>query len=233
MSKMRIQLSGVLAVLAVTTATAPAWTQAIFYDNTSNPLGEFKSMGNLEFGDRVQMNLPTGIYSLTDFQFGYYAPILSIAGGQQATLRIYENNGPVTAHSDGQFTPGTKLFDSALEGQYINLASSWNHGDWNGNGRTITVPDSFTWTVQFTGLAVGDVVGLPLMGNMNGTVDVGSSGIDFWAYENGEWAPYVLESGTPVNFEARAVAIPEPSAVQLALLAGAGWLGLLAFRRRS
>lgn len=78
-----------------------------------------------------------------------------------------------------------------------------------------------------------EVAGLPLYGQLDGTVDVGSSAADFWAKESGEWGSYSLVSGKPANFAARMVAIPEPGVLQLALLAGAGWLGWLIFRRRS
>jgi len=235
MSKTRIQLSGVLAVLAATAVATPALAQSIFYDNSlpAHSLGEFKSMGSLQFGDRIQMDLAPGLYPLTDFYFEYYAQPLAAGGGQQAIFRIYANDGPVTAASGDQSTPGSLLFENTWLSQAINLRSGWRTVEIHGNGQTITVPDSFTWTVQFTGLQQGDVVGLPIYGDGSGGVDVGSSGEDFWVYENGEWASYSLTSGTAANFAARAVAIPEPSILQLVLLGGAGWLGLLAFRRRS
>jgi hypothetical protein len=125
------------------------------------------------------------------------------------------------------------LFESTWLNQYLTLSPGWNTAELQGNGSHVMVPDSFTWTVQFTGLQDGDVVGLPVYGMLDGSVDVGASGADFWAKETGEWSSYSLESGVPANFAARAVAIPEPSILHLALLGGAGWLGLLVFRRRS
>jgi hypothetical protein len=228
MSKMRIQLSGVLAVLAVTTVATPAWAQLTYYDNSFTPLGEFtSSAGYQEIGDRIQTGLTGGGWSLTDFSFEYYAQTLTGAG-QQAVLRIYANDGPVTAYSGGEATPGSLLFDSRAINT-LPLVQGWRTADVHGNGMSIPVPDSVTWTVQFTGLNPGDVVGLPVYG----PVDIGSSGADFWAYDGSAWGAYTLTSGTAANFAARAIAIPEPSVLQLGLLAGAGWLGLLAFRRRS
>jgi hypothetical protein len=226
---MRIQLSCVLAALAVTAAATPALAQWTVYDNSSNPLGEFKDMGGLEFGDRVQRVSTPELYQLATFEFEYFAQTLATGGGQQAVLRMYANDGPVTAYSGGQNTPGTLLFDSSAIGQYVSLSSGWNTAVLNAGSTGISIPDTFTWTVQFTGLQAGDVVGLPIYG----PVDIGSSGSDFWAKDAGEWGSYTLASGTPANFAARVIMVPEPSAVQLALLAGAGWLGWLVFRRRS
>jgi len=242
MSKMRIQLSRVLAVLAVTAAITTALGQAIVYDNSdlANFTGEFKaSVGSgppawdyTEFGDRIQL-APAGMSGwVTEFYFGYYAQMATV-GGQKAALRLYANDGPVTAYSAGQNTPGSKLFDSAAIGQYVSLSAGWNTAHFQANSLLIPIPDSLTWTVEFTGLQSGDVAGLTMFGT--GTVDVGSSGSDFWAKEGGVWGSYTIPGPPvkPVNFEARMVAIPEPGVLQLALLAGAGWLGWLIFRRRS
>jgi hypothetical protein len=92
----------------------------------------------------------------------------------------------------------------------------------------VDVPNSFTWTAEFSGLSGSEVAGLPIFDPPT----VGDSGIDFWKKEGANWTVNLLDNGNiPANFNARFVAIPEPSTLALGLLGGLGVLGYLARRR--
>ncbi|MDX1953423.1 MAG: PEP-CTERM sorting domain-containing protein, partial [Verrucomicrobiota bacterium] len=91
----------------------------------------------------------------------------------------------------------------------------------------VVVPNTFTWTVEFNGIAMvaGDLAGLVYYNPPT----VGSSFNDWWKKTPEGWRPFEsTDSNIRNNFFARVTAVPEPSVLALALLAGA----MLVVRRK-
>jgi len=190
---------------------------AIVYDNTQNDLtGQYSpATPSFEFGDQITLLGPER--TLSQFSF-YYFFSGATASTQSVTLRMYANSGtnaPVTpfyASDPIPLSTGANGFNT----QTINFPLSSN---------LITLPDSFTWTVQFSSLAAGQTGGLLLYGPPN----VGSSFNDFWQNNGaGTWSLNQINNGnTLADFGARVTAVPEPGVLALGgigalLLAGLG-----------
>lgn len=201
-----------IATIVACLSMASATQAATVYDNSTTPVGSFHAM-TTESGD--QINLLSGTpREVSTFQFEYFSDLADITG-RTATVRFYENNGASGA-------PGSLLFNSgafALKDGYQTVTI---------NGLAVNVPDSFTWTVEFGGLAGGDQAGLLIYDPPT----VGSSLNDFWVNNGGTWSINQLNGGaTPANFGARVVAVPEPGVIGLALLGGGLLLAVRNARR--
>ena len=192
---------------------------AIVYDNTQTDLGHqyFPAPSGLEFGDQV--NLLSGPdRTLSQFSFYYYISGAT-ANTQSVTVRMYANSGtnvPVTPFYTSDPIPvstGANGFNT----QTINFPLSSN---------VITLPDSFTWTVQFSSLGAGQTGGLLLYGPPS----IGSSFNDFWQKDGaGTWSLNQINNGnTLADFGALVTAVPEPGVLTLG---GIGVLILAGFRR--
>jgi hypothetical protein len=96
----------------------------------------------------------------------------------------------------------------------------------------VTLPDRLTWSIVPLSLSANEKVSVLIYDPPS----VGSSGNDFWQRNAlGGWSRQVLNNtagSTIANFGARIVAVPEPSTNAL-LLAGAGYLAFLAYKRRT
>lgn len=202
-----------VVILAAVVSLAGSAQAATVYDN-STLTGQFKPL-TAESGDQITLSSsPERIVST--FQFEYFA---SLAGssGQTATLRFYDNTG-----AGG--TPNALLFDS---GAFPIQNGSKTLTVQN---LSVTVPNSFTWTVQFSGLGVGESAGLFI----SDPPSIGSSANDFWINQGGVWTLNQINGGaSPANFSARVVAVPEPGVVALALLGGAALLTVRFSRKNS
>jgi hypothetical protein len=131
-----------------------------------------------------------------------------------AVVRFYANDG--TDALDGPhyaYRPKTVLWESAPftlkpGGQTASFAP------------LIKVPDTFTWTIRFTGVqqvtgnSVGPIVvnpiqvGAPLANGHTGSYP------DYWRKDGiteDSWMIYLLSSGTPANFYVKVTATPEPA----------------------
>ena len=199
-------------LLTIVVLTLPtAGFGAVVYDNTApgNDLNQYYG-STFEFGDQV--NLAGSERTVTDFSF--YARLnASSLGSQSLVFRFYANDGTAGA-------PGSLLFTS--DPQTMALGSQ----TFTVSGLSITVPNSFTWSVTFSNLGAGDDAGLLLY---NPPI-TGSSLNDFWQKDaGGAWALMQVNGGaTPANFGARITAVPEPGVFALCAL-GAVIYG--AFRR--
>ncbi len=125
----------------------------------------------LEIGDEI--TLAGTNRSVTEISIYYISDITTTQGDEQMVVRFYANDGSGGA-------PGTLLWESSpipvrprpvspdRAGWFVQRVVVPN----------VTVPDSFTWTVQFSGVTnvVGDRVGLHFFG----PPEIGSSADEFW-----------------------------------------------------
>ena len=198
---------------------------AIVYDNPSSgatPPQYFPPTPTLEFGDEITLTTNnTTDRILSQFDFEYYFSGLSVTA-QTVTVRLYDNTGvgnspsttplytsdpiPLSTGANGYSTQPI-LIDTAL--------------------RTITLPEDFTWTVQFSNLAAGETAGLLL----HSPPSVGTSFNQFWQRDSaGAWIS--MQSGIGVNdFAARVTAVPEPGVLALGGLGALLLAGLGRFRK--
>lgn len=191
----------------------------IVYQNTNTTSTLRFPLGPIEAGDQVF--LAAGPRLLTTFVLEYWTDSFSV-GSQTMTFTLYNNNGP---DFNGFATPGTSIYTETFA-----LTSAF----WTAKGnmtfdltsQNITLPNSFTWAVQFSGLHVGESAGIDLTDT---DPTIGISAIDYWD-NNGGWTLRTnTDSSIAMNFAAQISTVPEPSAVAFAAL---GVLSLLAFRLR-
>lgn len=216
-----------LAVAAATASTLSAAQAATVYDNTTGDLNTRLVSNNIEIGDQVTLAGTDRLLSLFSFQF--FATGLS--GGETARVRIYANNGAVWNPS----------FPSILEPGTTPLYDSGPFSLWQTNRDTmvfsvaggqlpnnILLPDTFTFSVQFSGIAGAEAAGVDLY-NPPGT---GSSFNDYW-YNDAGGVGWDLKTNTTsvLNFAAHFEAVPEPSFWSLCIVGGI--CGFFLVRRRS
>src|SRR6266508_1554895 len=205
MKKQLLGLAKSLVLSSVLLLPFSRASAAIVYDNTTTDLTQFYAT-NAEFGDPI--NLGGTDRLLTDFEFYGYTPVA--AAGLTYVLRFYANvgtNPPTTAFFTGDPTP---------------VVTGSQH--YTVSGLSLAVPDSFTWTVQFSGPGAKNT-GLLLYNPPT----VGTSLNDFWQNNGGAWSLAQINGGaTFANFAARVTAVPEPGTIAV----GAVGLLLLGYRLR-
>lgn len=158
----------------------------IVYDNSENSEGTFNDT-RLEAGDQITIEGTERL--LTEFAFEYFAGFQS-TGDEMARVRFYYNDG---ADLQGLRKPGTLFYDSgpfSVESGYRTI---------RGVDQALLVPsDTFTWTVEFTGVTAEESAGL-----LNyDPPTIGSSGDFFWQKVDGDWQA-VASEGSGNNFAAR------------------------------
>lgn len=202
---------------------------SLIYDNTAaaSYLG-FSFPTDLEYGDEV--NFAGNRRALTDISFEYNANIITFDLSEKVRFKLYNNDGASGA-------PGTVLYDSNTDAPGgIQVFNGINHVDIG--GLNLKVPDKLTFSVQFTGLGIGESAGLtmydpPTVGKVLAGGVIGSFD-DFWENSSGTWTLFRFPNGNPAgNFGARFSAIPEASTVTYAILGGLILVGSQACRRFS
>ena len=195
---------------------APA---ATIYDNSVNDLVTRFSPGPLEIGDEVILAGTERF--LTKFSFEYYGTNTASGGNPpfggtvMAQVRFYLNDGtPYNTYP----TPGTMFYNSGL----FAVTSPTDRNifvfdaglDFPANGLFIPA-DSFTWSVQFSGMGPNDELGVDIYD----PPAVGGNHTDYWEY-NGGWR--LLTNAVNMNFAAKMEGVvPEPSGIVVAVLGGA------------
>ncbi|MDQ3014161.1 MAG: PEP-CTERM sorting domain-containing protein [Acidobacteriota bacterium] len=210
------------SLIALSTLCSNSVTQAtVVYQNTTGDLVTFLNSGLAEVGDEIV--LAPGGRTLTNFTFQY--SLTASSGNETVRLRFYNNNGPAF---NGFASPGTNFFDSGafnISGFGVGAHTLIYDSDF---GAGLTLPDRFTWSVQFAGIGVGETAGPDLFN----PVTVGTNLNDYWDNGTNGWT---LRSNpdpinNPINFAAIAQVVPEPSTVALGMI---GCVTLWTLRRRN
>jgi hypothetical protein len=205
----------VLATVVSATCTV-GMAQKTVYDNSTKLQGTSYSSTN-EFGDQITLS-ESGDTKITSFQVDYYLNH-GASGDETARIFLYANDG-----QDGK--PGSLLFDSISVANTIPLSRGYDHILFQ--GLSVSVPQTFTWTIKFGGVDSLELAALLL----SNPPTVGSSYDDYWENVGGTWITKVAE-GTPFNFSAQFSAVPEPTMLQYGFMAGLAWLGIWVQRRSS
>ena len=203
-----------LATVVSTTSTV-GLADTVVYDNSINRLGPSFSSTN-EFGDQV--TLSGSVTKITSFEIDYFLNH-GASGDETARIFLYANDG-----AGGK--PGSLLFDSISVANTIPLIRGYDHILFQ--GLSISVPQSFTWTIKFGGVDSVEFAALLL----SNPPTVGSSYDDYWEKVGGDWITKRSEV-TPFNFSAQFSAVPEPTMLQYGFMAGLAWLGVWVQRRSS
>ena len=193
---------------------------AVVYDNV-NPNSPdlsfqyFPTPASLEFGDQVTLGGTER--TLSQFSFYYFLSGNS-ASTQNMTLRLYSNTGVTNSPAS------TALYTS--DPIPVNLSFNTQTITFTNVITPIILPDTFTWTVQFSNLAANQTGALLAYGPPN----IGSSFNDFWQKDGaGNWSTMQLNGGATLgDFAARVTAVPEPGVLALG---GLGALVLAGLRR--
>jgi hypothetical protein len=201
-----------LVVLAVCGHRVHAQVPEIVFDNTRGITTNYYLIGS-QHGDDI--NLAGTSRVVTHFSFMYFGNVLSPSGGWK--IRFYRNDGdreyPTIANTQ---KPKTLLWESATYPVLPGLQPTTL------DVPRVTVPDRFTWTVEFMDLAQdsGNGAGLiiahpPTIGALlpGKTRNFIGSYADFWKLEEAEvpdsWALNMFstnpDSGPQGNFYARVV----------------------------
>lgn len=197
MIRQAAQLPNAVVVLAATMLFAAAGSASTVYDNSLanlNRVFHVPAVGpgaRFEVGDQVF--LAGADRRITSFEFECFVGIgtgsAELFGNETAELFFYANNG-----GESGVAPGTLLFRSgsfSLNSGFQTIMAQ---------GLSVQVPDTFTWTVAFGGVDLGEQVGLlhynpPL---------IGASFDDLWVKgSDGTWTTLLIDNGaTSANFAA-------------------------------
>ncbi len=202
---------------AIITLSMPAFG-AVVYDNSNslNYQGRTSITSDKTVGDEI--TLAGTARTVTTFDFSYF---LSAApsGNETAVVKFFANDG-----ASGK--PGTLLYFSpsfGLEPSPTGINSI------NISDLTVSVPDTFTWAVTFSGLSGGEEAGLVHYFGPS----VGSSAADHWeGTDDANLGLFNTGSGFSDNFAAKVQAVPEPTTLAL-LSVGAAGLFMAARRRKA
>ena len=231
--------SGLAILLALSGAAAgKAVAQTLIYDNTTNVRTNLVYKFSREYGDEVF--LEAGYRTVSEFAFQYFGDFNPTNRlDATAVVRFYENDG--VDGIPGQKTalmPKTVLWESAP----IALTPGYNVVMLG--VPFVDVPDSFTWTVKFSGVTGADkdsaglvladppTVGQPLPDGRFGSfwdawIRDDPNREDGWSLINFGFRP----NDPKANFYAQIRAVPEPQTWGL-LAAGGVFLALGCRRRR-
>ena len=225
--------TGFFAASSLWISSLSALGDIIVYSNATVRLDKYYAPGLAQFGDEIILSGGAG-QRMTSFTFEYFATGLS--GNETVTLRFYRNDGAqVVGGSFPANKPSTVLYDSGSF-PIVNTFPDGNtlRFDLPLNDPNLIIPNNnfdFTWTVQFGGITGSEVAALDLYSPPN----VGNNYNDYWEQlPSLDWELRAGPAGTPVmNFGATMTAVPEPSPLQVGLLAGAIWLGWGIYRRKA
>jgi hypothetical protein len=225
MNNMTTRYSKALTAVAAVFALGASAIAGVVYDNSAPASYQgARQFSTTEFGDQVTLTAsPQRI--LETFAFDYYLSAKS--GNESITFNLYKNDGVSGAPKTSLLAapivvPAALLIADSVKPSTVTLGFDPN------TPLQITLPESFTWSVLFTGIDAGEDAGL-LMYN---PVTIGSSFNDYWdkSGAGSTWQTKVI-SGYVANFGARITAVPEASSLGYALMGGLLWIGAAGYRR--
>ena len=192
-------LSRSVAGLALAASAVGAFAQPVeIYSNVNPAANQGAIYGtSAEYGDEI--SLAGWQRNLTQFQFDYYSSFSEAAG---LRVRFYKMDGAQSGASVP--TPGSLLFESAK----FDIKAGYQTVNLDFTANLLNIPaDRIAWTVQFDGIGGNESAGILLYDNPT----VGSSGNDFWLRNGSIWSLSQVGNGKIANFNAKAIAVPEPS----------------------
>lgn len=207
------------------------------YENRGSYVGTFYNNGR-ETGNEILLG-GTAKY-LDYFSFEYSLSPASENYNISGRVRFYLNDGNLWPDSQpGSYAqPSTRFFDTdwfpvtlGPQGENRNVLE-FTPGD----GLPVTgleMPSTWmTWTVEFTGMAAGDNVGLSIYAPSAEWAN--NVYADYWENVGGVWSLYSNSTQPTFGavFQAGMTPVPEPTVAALLLPAGA-LLGWRAVRRKS
>jgi hypothetical protein len=183
------------------TARDAGVVDTLVYDNSVHDLLYRFDPGSMEVGNEIILAGSARYASEFSFEFwGASKGGYEFEGDVQARVRFYQNDGPF--NSSGYASPGTVIYDSGLfpipatpAGRATLIFDDFQIGAVV--PLMIPLPNSFTWTVQFSGLSANDSAGVdlyapPVIGNTYG---------DYWENDTSRWA--LKTNSVPMEFAAR------------------------------
>jgi hypothetical protein len=218
-----------LAVSALLASASPTNAQEVVFNNTTNDLNQNLDADGNQIGDEII--LEGTARQLYEFSFEYWGTT-TLTGGEtfnenvEARVRFYLNDGPAAPEVPGSAMPNTVFFESALFSLDPTPRSTVIFTNFQLGAvvpLTDDLPDTFTWSIEFSGLGEGEAAGVTLYSPPT----VGNSFTDYWVNDGTSWS--LQTNSVPVDFAARFIAVPEPSTF---LLFGFGLVGLFAIVRR-
>jgi hypothetical protein len=204
----RVGLLTGLTVLVLTGGAAPGTAAEIVYQDMlpgleSRYAGLDAGGRPTEFGDEVSLAGTSRL--VTRFIFEYYGDFVDL-GNKTARVRFYANDGPGPA-----LKPRTVLWDSGPI--IIPKTAPTSRAEVRLNVSNVEVPNSFTWTMEFSGLTQlpGDraeliVIDPPTIGGILADGKIGSYS-DCWKKNAGDWETVL--GPVPLNFACQVEAVPE------------------------
>ncbi len=182
------------------TARDAGVVDAFVYDNSVHDLLYRFNPGPLEVGNELILAGSARYASLFSFEFwGFSTAGYVFEGDVRARVRFYQNDGPL---SSGYHSPGTVMFDS---GPFPIPATPAGRATLIFDEFQIEavvplrtpLPNSFTWTVQFSGLSTNDSAGVDLYA----PPVIGNTYRDYWEQQTNRWA--LKTNSVPMEFASR------------------------------
>ncbi|MCL4178168.1 MAG: hypothetical protein KJ072_10570 [Verrucomicrobia bacterium] len=215
-----------LCVVAVLLNLTQAGAVSLVYDNSTVDLNYNVKASTYEVADQIILGGTDR--SLACFGFEYYNTSDSAV---EAQVRFYLNDGKAFRGIAGWETPGTVFYDSGLfEVGKTDRSTLWLKDFVCGAAVPLSMdlPDSFSWSVKFTGLGADEHAGVTVYNGL----EVGNNYNDYWVKKDRGWTLGYYKDGdkvVPMNFAAQiyAKSVPEPTGALAILIAGlvfAPWL---------
>jgi hypothetical protein len=217
-----------LGALAVGCGISTSFAAVVYNNSTNDVLKNFYT-GTDKVGDQIILGGTDRL--MTKFTFDYWATnnqagvggtfgTNGLAGTVSVTLALLKNDGSTNgigyARPNGVIWQSTPFAVPATS----RLTLIYDSADF---GSSITLPNEFTWVVQFSGASLGinDFAGLSIFD----PPVLGQNYKDYWRYNGSDWQLLTNSGVANVNFAATVEAVPEPSAVWFMAVSGLVGLG--------